>query len=150
MLCEFQVYKTMIWYLYDEMITTSQRLSHYIVWSFFLWWELLRSTLSKFHKRKTVFLTTVTMLYGTYIPRNYLFYNWKCVPSEPVHLFHLALTPYLWQTPICPLYVWVWFILFIVFVLDRTCKWEHGVLFLLLTYLTLHNALQVHSYCFKW
>ena len=40
------------------------------------------------------------------IPMIYLFFNWKFVPFDPLHPSCQPFTPYLWQSPICSLYLW--------------------------------------------
>ena len=85
----------------------------------------------------------ITVLPG--IPNHstpHLFFNWKSVPFNPLHLFHP--TPYLpalWQLLVCCLYLWVCFS-FVLFVhlfcfLDSTYKWNQMVfVFLCLTCFT--------------
>ena len=51
---------------------------------FFLWWELLKS-FNDFRICKTVLLAIVTILYIT--SPWHLFYNWKFLPFDFLHLF---------------------------------------------------------------
>ena len=81
-------------------------------------------------------------LYSLYcvLPPHDLFYNWKFVAFNPLHLFHPFLHPsHLWQPSVCSLYLWLCFC-FVTFAhlfyfLDSTYKWNHTVfIFLCMTY----------------
>lgn len=84
--------------------------SHYVGrwfnFSFFLlWWEFVRSTLASYQMDETVLLSALTMLY--IISPWHLFFNRKFVPLDHLYPFCPLLTPCLWQSPTCSLYLWV-------------------------------------------
>ena len=96
------------------------------------------------------------MQYGTincnhnavhYIPITYAFYNWKFVPSPFTHFSHLP-PPHLRQPPICFLYPWAHFFVFLVlvFILDSTYKRSFSICCSLsdLTSLSIRPSRSIH------
>ena len=64
-----------------------------------------------------------------YIPRTYLFYNWKFVPFDPFTHFAYSSSPISGHPPMCSLYPWVCFFCFlgVSFFLGSTYKWLRGL-----------------------
>ena len=60
--------------------------------------------LSIFQIYNTVLLTMASIWY--IISPWHLFFNWTFVPFDPLHPFCQPFIPYLWQSPICSLYLW--------------------------------------------
>ena len=71
-------------------------------------------------------------------------YNRKFVPFDFLYLFCSSPTPYLWQPPMCSLYLCAWFGFFVLF-LDSTYKWDHMVfVFIWLISLSIMPSRLVH------
>ena len=90
-----------------------------------------------------------------YITVTYLFYNWKFLPLNTLHLFHAnPHNPFFWQQPLCSLYLWGSFCFVVssfVFYLDCMYKWDHMVFVIVcLSYFIYHNTLKVHPCFHKW
>ena len=86
-----------------------------------------------FQIRNSVLLVIVIMLYITH-PQD-LHYSWKFVPFDHLHPFCSPLTSYLWQPPVCFLYLWVECFSFFL-KKDSTYKWHHKVFILLCHHLS--------------
>lgn len=92
-LCQLQVYYILIRYLPTLWNGHSSKLNNHLFP----------------YKVLTVLLTIVLVLYA--VPSlACLFYYWKFVPLNSLHLFRQTLQPLpLWQSPVCSLCLWVCF-----------------------------------------
>ena len=108
----------------------------YIIWWFYIFMHCKMITLiilaAFCHHIKLLQYYDYILYTVHYISMTYLFDNWNFSPLNLPHLFdsflHLL---FLWQPPLCSLYLWIYFC-FVIFVhllcfLDSTDKWNHIV-----------------------
>ena len=88
----------------------------------FLWWGLLRCTLSNFQISDIVSLTIVTMLFFIFPWLIYFITRSLCLLTRSTHFTFLS-HPHLRKQPVCSLYPWI-FVCLLFWFLDSTYKWD--------------------------